>query len=156
MSPCTESDSILMRNRFSAPYGTYIIAIWSAVLGLQNLARLIYTLATDGTGSRASQTQLFIYQWIGVIFTIIFFAAAGSIWQRKNWGRRLFLFATPPFFALAIFGVFSSTTADLSTASQWGLVIRYAISIAIPLVYLNLPFVTQAFLTETKEITPYD
>ncbi len=145
-----------MRNRFSAPYGTYIIAIWSAVLGLQNLARLIYTLATDGTGSRASQAQLFTYQWISVVFSIIFFAAAVGMWQRKNWGRRLFLFATPPFFALAIFGVFSTTTADLPAASQWGLVTRYTISIVIPWIYLNLPFIAQAFLTETEEITPYD
>ncbi len=145
-----------MRNRFSAPYGTYVIAIWAAVLGLQNLARLIYTLATDGAGSRASEAQLFIYQWIGVIFSIVFFAAAVGLWQRKNWGRRLFLFATPPFFALAIFGVFSSVTANLSPATQWGLAARYTISIAIPWIYLNLPFISQAFLTETEESTPHD
>lgn len=145
-----------MRNRFSAPYGIYIIAVWSVVLSLQNLARLIYTLATDGTGSQATQSQLFFYQWIGMLFSIAFFVAAAGVWQRKNWGRKLFLLATSIFFAISIFGVFASTTADLSPLAQWSLAGRYAISIVIPWIYLNLPFVTQTFLKKVEDITPYD
>ena len=143
-----------MRDRFSAPYGTYVIAVWAVVLGLQNLVRLIYTLAVDNGG--AAQSRLFLYQWVSVLFSIAFIAAAVGIWQRKNWGRKLFLLSTPLFFAIAIFGVFTADKADISSLAQWSLSVRYAISIAIPWIYLNLPFVTHTFLKQTEDITPYD
>ncbi len=141
-----------MRNYFSRPYGTYIIAVWALVLGLQNIARLIYTLmVANGTPPAA----LYAYQWVSVAFSAAFLGATIGLWQRKNWGRRLFLAATPIFFGVAIFGVFAANPADISDAARWGLTARYIVSVALPWIYLNLTFVKNTFIP-AKEFFTYD
>lgn len=136
-----------MRNYFSRPYGIYVIAVWALVLGLQNIARLIYTLAVS---SGSPPAQLYTYEWVSVAFSLIFLVATFGLWQRKNWGRWLFLAAVPLFFTVATFGVFFGNLGDISTATRWGLAARYAVSVALPWIYLNLTFVKNAF-SPTKE-----
>ena len=137
-----------MRNYFSRPYGIYVIAVWALVLGLQNIARLIYTL-TVSTGVQPA--GLYAYQWASVAFSVAFLGATVGLWQRENWGRWLFLSIVPIFFVVATIGVFSANPADISTATRWGLTARYAASIALPWVYLNLTFVKNAFMTSLKK-----
>ncbi len=141
-----------MRNYFSRPYGIYVIAVWALVLGLQNIARLIYTLTVN---NGALPTEVRAYQWVSVAFSVAFLGATVGLWQRKNWGRWLFLLAVPIFFIVATIGVFSANPADISPTARWGLAARYAVSIALPWVYLNLTFVKNAFIP-SKEFITYD
>jgi len=143
----------LSHNYFRRPYGIYVIAVWALILGLQDIVRLIYTLTVNiGT----PPAQLHVYQWASAAFSLAFVAAAIGVWQRKNWGRQLFLVAATLFFIVAIVGIFSNPPPNISAASRWGLTFRYAVSIAIPWIYLNLSFVKQPFLVETEDITTYD
>ncbi len=153
MSACTESSWILKHNYFRRPYGIYVIAVWALVLGLQNIARLIYTLAID---AGAPLAQLYLYQWVSVAFSIAFIVAAFGLWNHKNWGRILFLAAAAFFFAIATFGVFSNHPTAMKPVAQWTLVARYAISIALPWIYLNLPFVKKPFFNKTEDTLTYD
>lgn len=125
--------------------GITIIALWAVVLGLLNIVRLVYTFSLAADPALAPQNRIYFYQWTTVIFGLAFFAAAWGVWQQANWGRLLFLGAVAAFFALSMAGVFNGQAAAPPPAARPWLVFRYALSIALPFAYLNLPFVKQSF-----------
>jgi len=125
--------------------GLLTIALWAVVLGLLNFIRLVYTFSSAADPALAPQNRIYFYQWTTTIFGLAFFAAAWGVRQRANWGRLLFLGAVAAFFALSMVGVFSGQAAAPPPEARPWFVVRYALSIALPFVYLNLPFVKQSF-----------
>ncbi len=135
----------MKHNRRIRRLGLLTIALWAVVLGLLNFIRLVYTFSLAADPTLAPQNRIYFYQWTTVIFGLAFFAAAWGVWQRANWGRRLFLGAVAAFFALSMAGVFSGRAAAPPPEARPWLIVRYALSIALPFAYLNLPFVKQSF-----------
>jgi hypothetical protein len=144
---CIESDWILKLKFLSQNYGIYIIAIWSAVLGLLNVIRLVYTLQLGpiNIGANLPLAQLYLYQWVSVAFSVVFGVTAVGLWRRLNWARILFLIAALLFFVVSIIGLFNTSADAPPLEAKWVLGGRYFLSIVLPFVYLNLPFVRKAF-----------
>lgn len=133
-----------MRKYFREPYGIYVVAVWSVVLGLQNFIRLVYTFQV-GQERDVSLTRVYIYQWFTMILGVIFLATAFGLWRRREWARKTFLLAVLLFFSVAIWGVFSSGGMGLTLTGKWELTIQYLLSIILPWIYLNLAFVKDKF-----------
>lgn len=127
--------------------GIYIVAIWSAVLGLLNLIRLLLTFSIDSPEllKDMSLPQFYLYQWACLIFGLGFLGATVGLWRRRNWARVLFLGIALVFFVTAMAGLFVSAPADPSVASRLIRGGRYLLSIILPFIYLNLPFVKDKF-----------
>ena len=136
-------------------FGVYIIALWSLILGALNLLRLFYT---SGVGFSQFQVQisgplLYVYQWASLIFGLLFLAAAFGLLKIKNWGRLLFFAAATLYFIISIFGVWVTNPGDLPFQQKLLLTGRYALSIILPLIYLNLPFIKAIFFVSDKQTT---
>ena len=134
-------------------FGVYIIALWSLVLGALNLIRLFYT---SGLGFSQFDVQitgplLYVYQWVSLIFGLLFLAAAFGLLRIKNWGRLLFFAAATLYFIISIFGVWATDLGNLPAPQKMLLTTRYAFSIILPLIYLNLPFVKAIFFPLDKQ-----
>ena len=134
-------------------FGVYIIALWSLVLGALNLIRLFYT---SGLGFSQFDVQitgplLYVYQWVSLIFGLLFLAAAFGLLRIKNWGRLLFFAAATLYFIISIFGVWATDLGNLPAPQKTLLTTRYAFSIILPLIYLNLPFVKAIFFPLDKQ-----
>jgi len=134
-------------NTLRQNYGIYIIALWSFVLGALNLLRLFYTsgIGFEQFEVQAPVAQVHIYQWVSLIFGVLFLAAAFGLARIKNWGRLLFFVAAILYFVISIYGVWVTDISDLSAQAKLLLTGRYALSIVLPLIYLNLPFVKKIF-----------
>ncbi len=128
-----------------------MIALWALVLSLQNVIRLMYTLTKGFTypGSNGPLTQLYLYQWVTVAFSLAFLGAAVGLWRREKWGRLLFLVTALLFFVVAIMGLVTTQTNTLSPVAKIALGMRYGLSIVLPWWYLSLSFVKNTF-TNTK------
>jgi len=125
--------------------GIAIIAAWAVVLGLLNFVRLVYTFSLVDGSALAPQGRVFVYQWAAAIFGLAFLAAAWGLWKRANWGRWLFLAVATGFFVTSIVGLFTAQVdAPPPEARPW-LLARYILSIILPALYLNLPFIKQSF-----------
>ncbi len=134
-------------------FGIYIIALWSLVLGALNLIRLFYT---SGVGFSQFDVQisgplLYVYQWVSLIFGLLFLAAAFGLSRIKNWGRLLFFAAATLYFIVSIFGVWVTDLGDLPLQQKILLTGRYLLSIVLPLIYLNLPFIKAIFFASDKQ-----
>lgn len=140
-----------MRDRLhlQAPYGIYIIVLWSIVLGLQNFIRLVYTLRVGANSLNADfLARFYFYQWFSFGLGIAFLVAAFGLWQRRNWGRQIFLAMVILFFATALYGLFSASDNNFDALVKWELAAQYLFSIALPWIYLNLKFVKEKFQTQ--------
>jgi len=135
-----------VRKFFDRPYGIYVLALWSIVLGLQNFIRLMYTFGINASGfGTMSLSRFYVYQWFSVILGVSFLVTAFGLWRRLNWGRIAFLIEVSLFFSIALFGVFSPNGNELTPIEKSGLTIQYSLSIILPWVYLNLAFVKDKF-----------
>jgi len=128
-------------------FGVYIIALWGLVLGALNLLWLFYT---SGLGFSQFEVQitgplLYVYQWVSLIFGLLFLAAALGLFRIKNWGRLLFFAAASLYFIISIFGVWATDLGNLPLQQKILLTGRYILSIILPLIYLNLPFIKRIF-----------
>lgn len=132
---------------FRQNFGVHVIAVWSAVLGVLNLLRLFYTsgIGFSRLEVQAPLAQIHLYQWVSLAFSAAFLAAAAGLWTMRNWGRYLFLITALPFFLVSLAGLFVAQTESLSALARWWLGGRYVLSVALPLIYLNLPFVEKLF-----------
>lgn len=135
-------------------YGITVIALWSAVLGLQNAISLVYTWRLDNSADVSADiplAQFYVYQWVSVIFGVGFFMAAVGLWRLKNWGRIFFLIVGVVFFTTSMVGLFIAPPTDATLQTKALLGGRYLLSVALPFAYLNLPFVKTAFEASSKE-----
>ncbi len=144
-------------NTLPARYGIYIIAVWSAVLGLLNLIRVVYTLSdTVITDAGGVWLNLFVYRGAHLLFGILFLVAAAGLWLHRNWGRRLFLVCIVFFFGVSLNGLFTPSAQTLPARQKWWLGGRYLLSIVLAVAYLNLPAVARRFQPVAEETTTDD
>lgn len=150
----------MKRDLIRRNYGIYIIAIWSLVLGGQNLSRLLIISASlQGLGSSAPSPLYGVYQGVGAvsaIFSLGFFAAAIGLWRIANWGRILFLVTVISFFIVSTIGLFAPELSNPTIGQKWILGIRYALSAFLPLAYLNLEPVKTRFKPTFEEDSDYE
>ena len=132
-------------------YGIYIIALWSLILGAQNLTNLIILSASvrDFIPVGTSGWIIF-YQIVSTGFSLAFFAATVGLWRLKLWGRRLFLVTAILFFLVSTVGIFTAQQDELTITEKGLFTLRYFISILLPLIYLNLAHVTAKFQETQK------
>jgi len=130
---------ILKRKLIRQNYGIYIIALWSVILGAQNLTNLLLiSLSTQGEpAGGASVSLVLLYQLLSVGFSLSFFIAAVGLWVKANWARVLFLVTVSLFFVVSFIGLLAPQLDTPTTAQKWLLGVRYTLSAALPLVYLN-------------------
>ena len=123
------------------------MALWSLVLGLVNLTRLVViSLSLNGLSlSETIASRLLIYQVVSGIFSLVFFVTAVGLWRFTNWGRRLFLLTVVIFFAVSIMGEFTPVLSGPNPDDKGLLVFRYTASAILPLIYLNLGQVKAKF-----------
>jgi hypothetical protein len=126
-------------------YGIYIVALWSIVLGLQNLSNLvIITLSLQGL-PQATSTAILIYRLVSGIFSLGFFVVAVGLWRLAHWGRLGFMAVATLFFVVSIWGLFQPELSDVADQQKWLLIIRYLVSAFLPLMYLNLNSIKEKF-----------
>jgi len=133
------------------------MAVWSAVLGLQNFIRVVYTLSnTVTTDVGGLWLNLSIYRGTHALFGVLFLAAGAGLSLRRNWGRRLFLVSIIFFFGLSLNGLFTPGAQALTTSQKWWLGGRYLLSILLAVLYLNLPSVARRFQPIAEETATDD
>jgi hypothetical protein len=138
---------ILKLDELRRNYGIYVIAFWAVVLGVQNLANLLVVSQTEPSQTLIPTWLFFSYQWISLIFSLGFFAAAIGLGRRTHWGRWLFLIVIGLFFAVSMVGLLTPHFGDPTPLEKWGLGARYVLSVGLPLIYLNLEPVKNKFGT---------
>lgn len=132
-------------------YGIYIISIWSFALAVQGIITIVYTVKTQGSVEvLLPKTQIGLYQTAVIIFSIAFFIAAIGLWLKANWGRWLFLITCSIYFIISIVGLFISNNNTIGIEIRALLAVRYVVSLILPLIYLNLPFIKEVFEKTTQ------
>lgn len=145
--------------KFSLPprWGIRIVAVWAVILAVLAISYLLLLSVSIELYSNLYQNQ--VYVWIifmlNVGFTVGFSASAYGLWQQQNWGRVLFLWLiviwtgvnllsllVPDLFLTSVQRPALALTLDL---------IRYAVALFVPLVYLNLPHIKTCFASQPVE-----
>ena len=125
-----------------------MFAGWAVVLAFIALARLLFLsrvveLAGDEFGSQAGVWLVFA---LDTLFSIGFGLSAVGLWQRRNWGRLLFLWLLGFWSGFELIGPFltnSDTFIDF-TANMF----RVAIGLLISLYYFNLTRIKALFFDD--------
>lgn len=125
------------------------MGLWSIVLGVQNLSSAFLVAPVDQSLADAGSTL--IYRSLSGIFGLAFFAAATGLLRRQHWGRILFQIAVIAFFAVSMFGLFISPSNNFSPGQMWLQGGRFALSIVLPVLYLNWSPVKTKFNQSQKE-----
>lgn len=128
-------------------WGVFLIACWSVILTIQSLASLL--LLSASVIYIDNQFQVWIVFLLGVGFSIIFGLSAYGLWREFSWGRTLFLWAVVSWSLanlLAIIIPNPLAASRPSTLINWLLaILPYAVSLIVPLWYLNRQDVKQLF-----------
>jgi hypothetical protein len=130
-----------------------VFAGWAVVLAFIALARLLFLsrvveLAGDEFGSQAGVWLVFA---LDALFCIGFGLSAVGLWQRRNWGRLLFLWLLGFWSGFELVGPFltnSDTFIDF-TANMF----RVAIGLLISLYYFNLTRIKALFYNDEEFLT---
>jgi hypothetical protein len=123
-----------------------VIACWAFVLGLLSLAHtLTFSLAFDQYTSRfGSELLVWSLFLLDILFGLGFFISGYGLWLYKSWGRTLFLWLITAWVGFNIIGLLfllgQYTASDLAIN-----IIRFAITLFIPLWYLHRPHVKAFF-----------
>jgi len=141
-----------VQQRITLKWGVWLCAGWACtqvVLTIFNLLLLTKAveLYSDEYGNQARVWVVFI---LNVGFGVVFAFSTYGLWRRQNWGRLLFLWAITIWTSFNLIGlflpVFISTSNGQFTISQVAANgIRFALTLVIPLIYLNLPRVKALF-----------
>jgi hypothetical protein len=151
---------ILKREWLRQNYGIFIVGLWSTVLGVQNLSSAFLVAPVDQSFANAG--PILVYRGLSGIFSLAFFAAAIGLLWRQHWGRILFQVAVIAFFAVSMFGLLASASNSFSPDQMWLQGGRFALSIVLPVIYLNWSPVKAKFNQPqkdnilTKKETPED
>ena len=141
-----------MRQGMSPKFGVWLIAAWALVLAILVFVEMLNLTQAIRLNSVESgnQTQIWIIFVLSVSFGVAFISSTYGLWRYHNWGRLLFLWTnlvwsgfnvTALFVPTLIFASGNSHNAPELTTSS----IRFAISLFIPFLYLNLPRVKALF-----------
>lgn len=148
-----------MRFVIKPEWGIRIMALWALMLALLALANLLLLSEAAALFSNEYGTQLqaWIVVMLNVIFGLAFGAATYGLWQYQNWGRILFLWIIVVwaiFNLVAIFapGVLFPTGGETNTDELAINGIRFAITLLIPIWYLNRPQIKSLFYHDAPEI----
>jgi len=144
----------LKRELIRQNYGLYVIAIWSVVLGVQNLVNLL--LVSLSIRGISTSPLVLVYQGVSGIFSLGFFVAAVGLWRRASWGRILFLITVVLFFIVSTAGLFTPELNSPTIGQKWSLGLRYTLSAILPFVYLNLGDIKNKFKPTTEEDIDYE
>ena len=136
----------------SPKWGVWLIAAWAFVLAvlvfveMLNLTQAI-RLNNVESGSQARIWTIFI---LSVTFGLAFISSTYGLWRQHNWGRLLFIWTNVIWSGFNIIALFVptlifATGAGHSVPELATGIIRFAASLVIPLVYLNLPRVKALF-----------
>ncbi len=130
-------------------WGVFIFALWSAILAITILGRLIlFSVSTD---TFAARWQVWAFFGFSVVFIIGFGISAYGLWQTLQWGRLLFLGTIAIWSATNLLSLFAPGLIFLpgreyTNQEFWTLTIRHIFSLLLPLAYLNLFQIKALFL----------
>jgi hypothetical protein len=151
-----------MRFLFQPKWGIRIIAAWAAILALLAFVNLLILVNSVELYSNQSgnQLQVWLIFSFNIAFGLSFGAAAYGVWQEQNWGRLLFLWTIGGWAVFNILAILSST-GQLTVIELLLNVFRFAITLLIPVWYLNRPQIRSFFYatpanSTTQEVTPHD
>jgi hypothetical protein len=140
-------------------WGIRIMALWALMLALLALANLLLLSEAVELYSNEYGTQLqaWIVVGLNVIFGLAFGAATYGLWRHRNWGRILFLWIIvvwAVFNLIAIFmpGVFAPANQEAMPDELTINGIRFAVTLLIPVWYLNRPQIKSLFYRDAPEI----
>jgi hypothetical protein len=141
----------------SPRWGIRIFALWSIVLAVLSASRLLILSESVELYSNlySNQAQVWLIFLINVGFALSFSVGAYGLWQQQPWGRMLFLWSIGVWTVVNLVSVLAPNL--LLTSVQKPIVdlavdvIRYAVALFIPLVYLNLPHIKSCFATQSVD-----
>lgn len=132
-----------------------VFALWAGVLALLAAARLLLLSRSVELVSNqfGNQTVAWLVFGLNVVFAVGFGFSAYSLWQRHNRGRIVFLWL------IVIWSIFNGVGLLFGPALSTGTpvvfsLIRYAVGLVIPLIYLNLSRVRAQFVTQPAAPLP--
>lgn len=131
-----------------------VFALWAGVLALLAAARLLLLSRSVELVSNqfGNQTLAWVVFGLNVAFALGFGFCAYSLWQQQNRGRIAFLWLIAVWSIFNVIGLLFGPAIPAAMQITMN-IFRYAVGLAIPLFYLNLPRIKAQFV-EVKPETP--
>ena len=132
-------------------WGIFILMLWALIMVFLAVAEMLGLMAIAEFGVDAggpSPTQIWITFFLNILFMFGFGASVYGLYQRRNWGRVIFLWSITIWSGVNIIALFilwhyvgQKFTVTAITAN----VLRYVVSLLLPLWYLNLSHIKMMF-----------
>ncbi len=139
-------------------WGISAFVLWAAILAFLAFANvlLLSKVAELQESDPALQRQLWLIIFLNVGFGLGFALSAYGLWQRRNWGRTLFLWIVVIWSLVNVIALFAPggwlpSNEVYSTGSRLLKGLRFTIGPAASLWYFNLPRVKYLFNTNGAE-----
>lgn len=138
--------STFVRTRWGS-WGILILALWAIVLTLIAATNMLLLTAVVGnTNQEIAANRVWLVFLVNLFFGVGFAASAYGLWQRRNWGRRLFMgmiFIWAASYFVALF--FPQTSEQYSLRALVFNFIPYIAGAAFSILYLNLMHIKMLF-----------
>ena len=141
-----------MRQDDLPKWGVWLIAAWAVVLAILVFVEMLNLTQAVRLNNVAdgSQVQIWLIFILSIFFGLAFASSTYGLWRYQNWGRLLFIWTNLVWSGFNIMALFvpdvifalgsRHSVVELTTNS-----LRFAISLFLPLLYLNLPRVKALF-----------
>ena len=151
---------VIIKNLSFTQWGIIIIALWSLILAFLSLANLLLiTSIVQSASVEVNIVQTWLVFGLNIFLLVAFSLSAYGLFKRQQWARFLFLAAVIIWAGLNFFALFSSSKASAQGHMISNIYIdalRYAIAVAVSILYLNLPRVKLAFQTLPENLDNED
>ena len=133
-------------------WGILIFMLWALILAMLAIANLLLLsqaveLYSDEAGN---QSRVWLIFGLNVCFGLGFGLSAYGLWERRNWGRVLFLWCLVIWSGFNLAALFLprllfASVRDYSAGGLAANSIRFAVGLLVSLWYLNLPRIKTLF-----------